>query len=83
MAIKSEKIDGTKIINEVESSNLSKTEYDTATKKMLVTFKNGLQYEYEDVTHQTYTRFRMSESQGKYFSTEIAKKHKFTKLSQG
>jgi hypothetical protein len=24
----------------------------------------------------------MSESQGKYFSTEIAKKHKFTKLSQ-
>ena len=80
MAIKSEKIDGTKIINEVESSNLSKTEYDTATKKMLVTFKNGLQYEYEDVAHQTYTRFRMSESQGKYFSTEIAKNHKFTKL---
>ena len=60
MAIKSEKIDGTKIINEVESSNLSKTEYDTATKKMLVTFKNGLQYENEDVPNQTYTRFRMS-----------------------
>ena len=47
---------------------------------MLVTFKNGLQYEYEDVAHQTYTRFRMSESQGKYFSTEIATKHNFTKL---
>ena len=79
MAIKSEKIDGTKIINEVESSNLSKTEYDTATKKMLVTFKNGLQYEYEDVPHQTYTRFRMSESQGKFFNSNISKVFKYKK----
>ena len=32
MGIKSEKIEGTKIINEVESSNLTRTEYDTETK---------------------------------------------------
>ena len=39
MAIKKETIEGTKIINEIDSSNLSKTEYDTETKKLLVEFK--------------------------------------------
>ena len=33
MAIKKEIIEGTKIFNEIESSNLKKTEYDTSTKK--------------------------------------------------
>ena len=36
MAITREEIKGTKIINEVKSSNIRKTEYDTETKKMLV-----------------------------------------------
>jgi hypothetical protein len=33
MAIKKEIIDGTKIINEIESTNIVRTEYDTTTKK--------------------------------------------------
>ena len=55
MAIKREIIDGTKILNEIESSNITRTEYDTATKKMIAEFKNGVRYEYEDVPHATYT----------------------------
>jgi hypothetical protein len=82
MAIKSEKIEGKKIINEVESSNVRKTIYDTETKSLVVTFNNGIEYIYEDVPHSSYTKFRMSESQGKYFSSEIAKKYKFKKLSR-
>lgn len=80
MGIKREIIEGTKIINEIESSNLKKTEYDTVTKKLVTEFNNGMLYEYEDVPHQIYTRFRMAESQGKFFSTEIAKKYKYKKL---
>ena len=80
MAITKETISGTKIINEIKSSNIKKTEYDTETKLMICEFNNGLKYEYKDIPHAVYTKFRMSESQGKYFSTEIAKKHKFTKL---
>jgi hypothetical protein len=80
MGITKEEIKGTKIINEIKSSNIKKTEYDTETKKMVVEFNNGLKYEYEDVPHQTYTRFRMSESQGKYFTTDISKKYKYKKL---
>lgn len=80
MAITKEIIQGTKILNEIKSSNLKKTEYDTETKKMIVEFNNGLRYEYDEVPHQIYTRFRNSDSQGKFFTTDISKKYKYKKL---
>lgn len=80
MGILSETISGTKIINKIESSNIVETEYDTSNKKLIVEFKNGTKYEYEDVPHQVYTRFRLSESQGKFFTTEISKAYKYKKL---
>jgi aspartokinase-like uncharacterized kinase len=80
MAILKEEIKGTKIINEIQSSNIKKTEYDTETKKLLVQFNNGLLYEYDEVPHQLYTQFRLSESQGKFFTTKIAKVFKYKKI---
>jgi hypothetical protein len=80
MSIKKEIIDGTKIINEIESTNIVRTEYDTTTKKMIAEFKNGAKYEYEDVPHNVYTKFRLAESQGKYFTTDISKKFKYKKV---
>lgn len=47
---------------------------------MIAEFKNGVRYEYEDVPHTTYTKFRMSESQGKFFNSEISKKFKYKKV---
>ena len=80
MAILKEEIQGTKIINEIKSSNIKKTEYDTETKKLVVEFNNGFKYEYENVPHQVYTKFRMAESQGKFFTTDISKTFKYKKL---
>ena len=80
MAILKETIQGTKIINEIKSSNVKKTEYDTETKKLVVEFNNGLKYEYDDVPHQIYTQFRMAESQGKFFYSKIVKTYKHKKL---
>jgi hypothetical protein len=80
MAITREQIQGTKIINEIKSSNIKKTEYDTATNSLKIVFNNDAIYEYENVPHQIYTKFRVAESQGKYFSSEIAKKFKYKKL---
>jgi hypothetical protein len=80
MAVKKEIIDGTKIINEIESTNIVRTEYDTETKKLVTEFKNGTKYEYEDVPHNVYTKFRMAESQGKFFTTDISKKFKYKKI---
>ena len=80
MAILREQINGTKIINEIQSSNIRKTEYDTESKNLIVEFNNGLRYSYENVPHQIYTQFRMSESQGKFFNSKIAKTYQYRKL---
>jgi hypothetical protein len=80
MAILKESINGTIISNEIQSSNIKFTQYDTSTKKLLVEFNNGLKYEYDEVPHQLYTQFRMSESQGKFFNGKIAKNFKYKKL---
>jgi hypothetical protein len=80
MSIKKEQIVGTKILNEIDSSNLVKTEYDTETQSMIAEFKNGTKYEYEKVPHRVYTEFRMAESQGKYFSSNISKTYKYKKI---
>jgi hypothetical protein len=80
MAITKEEIVGTKILNEVQSSNIVRTEYDTLTKKLIAEFKNGVRYEYEDVPHQKYTEFRSASSQGNYFNVSISKNHKYKKL---
>ena len=80
MAIKRETIEGTKIINEIDSSNLVKTEYDVETKKMIAEFKNGTKYEYDDVPHKVYTQFRMAESQGKFFNNDISKTYKYKRI---
>lgn len=80
MAITRETIAGTKIINEIQSSNIKKTEYDTESKKLLVEFNNGAKYEYEEVPHQLYTQFRSAESQGKFFTSKISKTFKYKKI---
>ena len=80
MAILKETISGTKIINEISSSNIKTTEYDVDSNKLIVEFNNGQKYEYEGVPLQTYTQFRMSESQGKFFTTKISKTFKYKKL---
>ena len=82
MAIKSEKIVGKQTINEIESSNLQKTVYDLDKKTLTATFKNGAEYEYEEVPHKVYTKFRLAESQGKFFNTEISKKFKYKKVTK-
>jgi hypothetical protein len=81
MAILKEEIVGTKILNEIQSSNLVKTEYDTETKTLIAEFKGGVKYQYSDVPHQLYTQFRMSPSQGSFFNTKMAKTFKYQKLT--
>jgi len=80
MAIKSTTIDGTKIVCEIVSSNLIKTTYDSEKNSLVVEFKNGMNYEYDEVPHNIYAQFRLSESQGKFFNSKISKTYKYKKL---
>jgi hypothetical protein len=82
MSIKKTTILGTKIICEIESSNLKVTDYDTESKKLVVEFKNGMKYEYDNIPHNIYAQFRLSESQGKFFNTQISKSYKYKKLDK-
>ena len=81
MAISKQTIEGTKIINELQSSNLVRTEYDTSDSSLIVEFKNGTKFSYENVPHKIYAQFRLAESQGNFFNTKIAKVFKFKKLT--
>lgn len=79
MGIIREEIIGNIIKNDIKSSNIKQTTYDTEKKILSVTFVNNLVYEYYDVPHSEYTKFRMSESQGQYFAKNISKKYKYAK----
>ena len=81
MAISKQTIEGTKIINELQSSNLVRTEYDTSDSSLIVEFKNGTKYSYENIPHKIYAQFRLAESQGNFFNTKIAKVYKYKKLT--
>lgn len=78
--IKSKNYEGTKVICEYDSSNLKKASYDTLTKKLSVTFNNEVVYEYDDVPHETFSALNLSESQGKFFNQNIAKKFTYKKI---
>lgn len=82
MSIKSEKILGKKIICEIDSSTVKVAEYDTSSGKLLVTFKGDVQYEYDEVPHSVFTKFRMAESQGSFFNKEIARKFTYKKVEK-
>tara|TARA_R110000824_G_scaffold187242_1_gene368501 strand:+ start:5741 stop:5986 length:246 start_codon:yes stop_codon:yes gene_type:complete len=81
MTIKSEKIKGKLIINEYDSSNLKYSEYDTTTQELVMEFKKGGKYSYGGVPLKEFTKMRMAESQGSYFSKNISKNYKYKKLS--
>ena len=80
MGIIKEEINGTKIKNLIKSSNIKSTEYDTESKDLVVEFNNGAKYNYNNVPNQVYTKFRLAESQGKFFTTDIAKQYSYKKV---
>jgi hypothetical protein len=80
MGIISEQING-KIINvDITSSNIKSAQYDTETETLTITFNNGGIYEYYKFPWSHFTKFRMAESQGKFFNTNINGKYKFQKI---
>lgn len=81
MTIISEKVEGTVINVDITSSNLESASYDTESKILSITFNNGSIYEYYDFPWEKFIKFRMTESQGKFFRAEINGKYKFKKVT--
>jgi hypothetical protein len=82
MGIISEKIEGKIIEVQIKSSNLKSATFNTEDKSLLMEFNNGSIYEYENVPWEIFTKFRMSESQGSYFSKNISRTYKYKKVNE-
>ena len=82
MAITSEKIEGDLILNNYKSSNLISSEYNIPNKTLQMTFKGGRTYTYDGVPMNVFTKMRLAESQGSYFSKEISRKYKYTEVKK-
>jgi hypothetical protein len=80
MSIISEQINGKFINVTVNSSNIKSASYNTEDETLSITFKTDAIYAYEKVPWVIFTKFRMSESQGKFFTTNINGKYKHTKI---
>lgn len=80
MAIISETIKGNLIEVIINSSNLKSATYNTENEDLTVTFNNGSIYEYNKVPWNKFTKFRLAESQGKYFNENIGRAYKFKKI---
>lgn len=80
MSVVSKQYVGEEIIVSYESSNIKGGKYNTNTKKLEVTFNNGLIYEYDDVPHEIFAELNLSESQGRYFNKNISKNYTFRKI---
>lgn len=80
MGIITEKINGKMIDVEIQSSNITSASYDSESENLKITFKNGSIYEYTKVPWQVFTKFRLSQSQGKFFSEHIKSVYTFKKL---
>ena len=80
MGIISEQISGATISVDIKSTNLKSAIYETGTKVLTVTFNNGSIYEYYEVPWEIFTKFRMTDSQGKFFNANITKNYKYKKI---
>lgn len=80
MGVKSKEYIGEDIVVKYESSNLKEGRYNRVSKKLKVTFNSGALYEYDDVPHEVFAELNLSDSQGKYFNLNIAKKYTYKKI---
>jgi len=64
----------------VQSSNILEVGHDEDTNTLVVVFKNGSSYEYDNVPKAVYSEMINSDSVGKYYSSNIRGKYNSNKL---
>ena len=64
-----------------KSSNIKGLSYDDMNNSLVVEFKNGGKYLYEDVPIELYESFVKADSVGKFFFANVRGKYKFQKLT--
>ena len=70
------------IISHTDSSMIGSSNYNPETGELVVTFKGGQSYKYENVLTEDYQQFIDGESAGKAFNQFIRPTYTSTKLDQ-
>tara|TARA_B100000700_G_scaffold101966_1_gene114954 strand:+ start:6440 stop:6688 length:249 start_codon:yes stop_codon:yes gene_type:complete len=65
---------------DVVSSNIDKASYNFEKEKLLIKFRNGTKYAYEDVSLDEFIEFSKADSQGQWFMENIRPVKEFEKL---
>jgi|TARA_R110000796_G_scaffold742_3_gene2771 hypothetical protein len=73
-------VTGEAVVSHYNSSNLLVSEYNQLSRDLIITFKNGGVYKYDNVSASDYMRFEMADSQGKVLNSSIKPTHDFTRL---
>jgi hypothetical protein len=63
-----------------KSSNIKSVGYEGDTKTLMVEFKNGSKYVYEDVPVELFEAFGKADSAGKFFFANVRGKYKFSRM---
>lgn len=64
------------------SSVIERFTYDSEKRVLLVLFRSGRSYAYQDVAPETAAAMRGAFSKGEFFNTEIRGRYRFTKVSE-
>jgi hypothetical protein len=62
------------------STVIQSYQYDAGRRELLVVFRSGRRYVYEDVSQESYDAMRRSFSKGEYFNAHIRDRHAFRRL---
>lgn len=63
-----------------KSSNIKSVGYEGDTKTLMVEFKNGSKYVYEDVPVELFEAFGKADSAGRFFFANVRGKYKFSRM---
>lgn len=66
-------------LQKVNSSNIDRIGYQD--RKLIVEYKSGLMYAYNDVPEHVWNEFKIAESKGRFMNSEIKNKYLFERLN--
>jgi len=66
-------------LQKVDSSNIDRIGYQD--RKLIVEYKSGLMYAYNDVPEHVWNEFKLAESKGRFMNSEIKNKYLFERLN--
>lgn len=69
-----------KIVESVQSSNISGIKYDEVNQDLFITYKSGVTYKYKSVPDKVFEDFKSAESKGSFANKFIKSQFKYERI---